>query len=126
MTELADARIGLGGPLARIGRLPLFAPLRFRDFRLVWFGESISLLGDQLHYVALSWLVLGLTGSGLALGTVLLAASLPRGAFLLVGGALSDRISPRRSCSARTSCAPSSRRGSPSSCSAAGSRSGTS
>jgi nitrate/nitrite transporter NarK len=45
--------------------------------------------------VALSWLVLGLTGSGLALGTVLLAASLPRGAFLLVGGALSDRISPR-------------------------------
>ena len=69
--------------------------LRIRNFRLVWFGESISLLGDQFHYVALSWLVLGLTGSGLALGTVLLAASLPRGAFLLVGGALSDRVSPR-------------------------------
>ena len=95
MTEIADAGIGLGGPLGRIGRLPLLAPLRFRDFRLVWFGESISLLGDQFHYVALSWLVLGMTGSGLALGTVLLAASLPRGAFLLVGGALSDRISPR-------------------------------
>ena len=35
MTEIADAGIGLGGPLERIGRLPLLAPLRFRDFRLV-------------------------------------------------------------------------------------------
>ena len=31
----------------------------------VWVGESVSLLGDQFHFVALSWLVLGLTGSGL-------------------------------------------------------------
>ena len=95
MTDLAAADVDVRGPLGRFVRLPLLAPLRYRDFRLVWFGESISLLGDQFHYVALSWLVLGLTGSGLALGTVLLAASLPRGAFLLVGGALSDRVSPR-------------------------------
>jgi predicted MFS family arabinose efflux permease len=83
------------GRAARLARLPLFAPLLGRDYRLVWFGESVSLLGDQFHYVALSWLVLGLTGSGLALGTVLFAASLPRGAFLLVGGVLADRVSPR-------------------------------
>lgn len=83
------------GPIGRFVRLPLLAPLRYRDYRLVWFGESISLLGDQFHYVALSWLVLGLTGSGLALGTVLLAAALPRGVFLLLGGVLSDRVSPR-------------------------------
>src|SRR5512141_1002915 len=83
------------GRLARLATLPLLAPLRGRDYRLVWFGESVSLLGDQFHYVALSWLVLGLTGSGLALGTVLLAASLPRGAFVLVGGVLADRVSPR-------------------------------
>ncbi len=91
MTELIQP----AGPIARVARLPLLAPLRIRDYRLVWFGESVSLLGDQFHYVALSWLVLGLTGSGLALGTVLFAASLPRGAFLLVGGVLSDRVSPR-------------------------------
>jgi len=91
MTELLERQ----RPLARISRLPLLAPLRARDYRLVWFGESISLLGDQFHYVALSWLVLGLTGSGLALGTVLLAAALPRGVFLLLGGVLSDRVSPR-------------------------------
>jgi hypothetical protein len=91
MSEVAR----IDGPLARIARLPLLAPLRARDYRLVWFGESVSLMGDQFHYIALSWLVLGLTGSGLALGTVLLAAALPRGVFLLVGGALSDRFSPR-------------------------------
>jgi hypothetical protein len=83
------------GVRARLARVPAFAPLRIRDFRLVWFGEGVSLLGDQFHYVALSWLVLGLTGSGLALGAVLFAAAVPRGAFLLIGGALSDRVSPR-------------------------------
>ena len=83
------------GRLDRLARWPLLAPLHARDYRLVWFGESVSLLGDQFHYVALSWLVLELTGSGLALGTVLLAASLPRGALLLFGGVLADRVSPR-------------------------------
>jgi len=91
MSEIAR----IDGPFATIARLPLVAPLRTRDYRLVWFGESVSLMGDQFHIVALSWLVLGLTGSGLALGTVLLAAAIPRGVFLLVGGALSDRVSPR-------------------------------
>jgi MFS family permease len=89
---------GLGagaGALARVGRVPLIAPLANRDFRLVWFGESVSLLGDQFNTVALAWLVLGLTGSGRALGIVLVAAAIPRGVFLLLGGALSDRISPR-------------------------------
>jgi MFS family permease len=82
-------------PIGRLGRLRLLAPLANRDYRLVWFGESVSLLGDHFHIVALSWLVLGLTGSGLALGTVLLASAIPRGVFMLVGGVLSDRISPR-------------------------------
>jgi hypothetical protein len=77
------------------GRIPLLSPLAGRDFRLVWFGESVSLLGDQFHLVALAALILGLTGSGLALGAVLVAAAIPRGVFMLVGGALSDRIPPR-------------------------------
>jgi MFS family permease len=91
-------RIAVVAPVARLSRLaalPLLSPLGHRDYRLGWFGESVSLLGDQFHYVALSWLVLWMTGSGLALGTVLLASALPRGAFLLIGGVLSDRISPR-------------------------------
>ena len=55
----------------------------------------MSLLGDQFNVIALSWLVLGMTGSGFALGAILIAAAIPRGLFMLVGGVLSDRISPR-------------------------------
>ena len=73
----------------------LLQPLRLRDFRLVFTGESISLIGDQFHFVALAWLALQLTGSGLALGTVLMVAAIPRAVFMLLGGALSDRFSPR-------------------------------
>jgi MFS family permease len=77
-------------------RLAILRPLAVRDFRLVWFGQAVSMLGDQFHVIALAWLVLDLTGSGLALGTVLLAASIPRAVLIVVGGALADRIPPRR------------------------------
>ncbi|HTS14871.1 MAG TPA: MFS transporter [Candidatus Sulfotelmatobacter sp.] len=73
----------------------LLQPLREHDFRLLWLGESVSTLGDQFQFVALAWLVLSLTGSGLALGGVLAAASIPRAALMLLGGAASDRRSPR-------------------------------
>ena len=73
----------------------LLRPLRNRDFRLLFAGETVSVLGDQFHFVALAWLALQLTGSGLALGTVLMTAAIPRAVFMLVGGAFSDRFSPR-------------------------------
>ena len=34
----------------------LLRPLRVRDFRLIFAGETISVLGDQFHFVALAWL----------------------------------------------------------------------
>src|SRR5512143_3997217 len=71
-------------------------PLRVRDFRLLWIGESISLLGDQFYLIALPWLVIQLTGNPLAVGTVLATAGIPRALFMLVGGALTDRLTPRR------------------------------
>lgn len=77
-------------------RIPILSPLLKRNFRLLWIGESISLLGDQFHFIALSWLTLQITGSGLALGTVLMVGAIPRAVFMLFGGALSDRLSPRR------------------------------
>jgi MFS family permease len=55
----------------------------------------VSLFGDQFYLVALTWLTLQLTGSGLALGTVLMVGGAARGVFQLVGGALSDRLSLR-------------------------------
>jgi MFS family permease len=88
-TAVALAREPARGP-ARILR-----PLAGRDFRLLFSGETISLLGDQFHFVALAWLVLQLTGSGLAVGTVLMVAGIPRAIFILIGGAFADRASPR-------------------------------
>ncbi|HET9498066.1 MAG TPA: MFS transporter [Candidatus Limnocylindria bacterium] len=76
-----------------LGRI--FRPLAGRDFRLLFIGETISLLGDQFHFIALAWLTLEITGSGLALGTVLLVAGLPRALLVLVGGVAADRFSPR-------------------------------
>lgn len=69
---------------------------RNRNFRLLWIGEGISLLGDQFHMIALPWLILSLTGDALAVGTVLAIAGIPRALFMLVGGALTDRFTPRR------------------------------
>src|SRR6185295_18984445 len=42
------------------------------------------------------WLVLQLTGSSLALGTILMTAAIPRAALMLIGGAVTDRFSARR------------------------------
>jgi len=66
-----------------------------RDFRLLWIGEGISVLGDHFYMIALPWLVLQLTGDSLAMGTVLALSAIPRALFMLVGGALTDRSSPR-------------------------------
>ncbi len=70
--------------------------LRIRNFRLLWIGEGISLLGDQFYMIALPWLVLSLTGNALAVGTVMAIAGIPRALFMLVGGALTDRFTPRK------------------------------
>src|SRR5436305_7855121 len=71
-------------------------PLALPDFRNLWTGATISLLGDQFYLVALPWLVLQLTGSSLALGTILMTAAIPRAALMLLGGAVTDRFSARR------------------------------
>lgn len=71
---------------------PVFAS---RDYRLLWLGQTVALLGDQFHLIALPWLVLQLTRDPLQLGLVLAVAGLSRAVFLLLGGALADRWSPR-------------------------------
>jgi MFS family permease len=78
-------------------RLPtrLSEVFRSHDFRLLWAGEGVSLVGDQFFLVALPWLVLRLTGDAFAIGTVIAVAAAPRAFFMLLGGALTDRFSPR-------------------------------
>src|SRR5579872_396124 len=65
-------------------------------FRNLWLGGTVSAVGDQFYLVALPWLVLQLTGSNLAVGTVLMCAAVPRAVLMLAGGAVSDRVAPRR------------------------------
>jgi hypothetical protein len=71
-------------------------PLRNSRFRRLWAGSAISLFGDQFYLVALPWVVLQTTGSAVAMGTILMAASIPRAVLMLMGGAVADSLSPRR------------------------------
>jgi hypothetical protein len=73
----------------------LWAPARHRPFRLLWAGQSLSLLGDGFSVVAFSWITLELTGSTLALGYVLAFQAVPRALLTLVGGSLGDSWSTR-------------------------------
>lgn len=73
----------------------IWQPLTVRNFLLLFIGENVSLLGDQFFLVALPWLTIQLTQSPVSLGGVLMAAAIPRAILMLVGGVVSDRLSPR-------------------------------
>jgi MFS family permease len=79
----------------RLAAGPL-APLRHREFRLLWIGMSTSLVGNGVLLVALAWQVYELSGAPAAMSAVGVALSLPQVVTLLVGGVVSDRFDPRR------------------------------
>ena len=66
-----------------------------RDFRTFFIGQSVSMLASQFSMIAFPWLVLLLTGNGLAMGSVLALMGVPRALLMLVGGAVTDRFSCR-------------------------------
>lgn len=69
--------------------------LAVRDFRLLWAGQTVSTVGDQIFPVAVAVRVLDAGGSTGALGYVLSARFAALVAFSLVGGVWADRL-PRR------------------------------
>jgi hypothetical protein len=78
-------------------RIPdAIAPLREREFRLLFAGQSVSLIGDNIAPIALAFAVLDAGGSATAVGVVYAANILARVAFMLVGGVWADRLSRRR------------------------------
>ncbi len=81
--------------VALVEKLRFARALRSRPYALAWIGQTISNLGDGIFTIALAWQVLLMTHSGLAMGTVLLAAMIPRLVFVLIGGVAADRL-PRR------------------------------
>ncbi len=70
--------------------------LRGRDFRLLWIGQSVSLIGDGIYLVAIAWLVYDISNEPGALALVGLAWTLPQVGVLLLAGVLSDRFERRR------------------------------
>jgi len=79
-----------------LSRINLLAPLRDRDFRRLWSGMTISLIGDGAFLVALAWEVYALSNAPTALSLVSIAMTVPTIVLLLVGGAVSDRVDRRR------------------------------
>jgi predicted MFS family arabinose efflux permease len=66
--------------------------LRHPQFRLLWFAESASVIGDMIVRVAVALFVIDLTGSATDVGLVLAAYTLPLVGFLLLGGVIADRL----------------------------------
>lgn len=73
-----------------------FAALRFRNYRLYFVSQIISFSGTWMQSIALAWLVLQLTGSGTALGTVMAMQFLPTMFLSPIGGMIADRFEKRR------------------------------
>ncbi|RJQ38278.1 MAG: MFS transporter [Nitrospiraceae bacterium] len=69
--------------------------LYFRDFRLFWFSQLVSLSGTWMQSVAQGWLVYSLTKSPFYLGMVAAASTLPILLFTLIGGIAADRFRKR-------------------------------
>ena len=77
-------------------RLPrIVEPLRHRDFRLLWTGQTLTLLGSFVSNIAFPFQVLQLGGSAFELGAFVSAFTGASLVFLLIGGAVADRV-PRR------------------------------
>jgi hypothetical protein len=66
--------------------------LRHRAFLALLTGRTVSLVGNGLAGIALTFAVLDLTGSATDLGIVLAARSGPQVLFLLFGGVIADRL----------------------------------
>jgi len=107
---VADLHEPVGGPeteghqVPRLGRAASairglaidLSPLkRSRDFRVLWFGQLISLMGRQITVVALPYQVFLLTHSPLAVGLIGLVQLVPLVAVSVAAGPVADRIDRR-------------------------------
>lgn len=72
-----------------------FRALRHRNYRLFYTGQSISLCGTWMQTIAQAWLVIQITDSKVALGTVTMLQFLPITIFVLFAGVIADRV-PKR------------------------------
>ena len=77
-------------------RANLLTPLRRRDFRVLWAGMTISLIGDGAFLVAMTWQVYAISNAPKALAMAGIAMTVPTILLLLFGGVVTDRFDRRR------------------------------
>ncbi len=82
-------------PVSRGGMLTTFAALRYRNYRLWFIGQALSLMGTWMQSVAQGWIVYQITGSRFALGAISFAGTIPTLFLMLLAGAVADRVSRR-------------------------------
>ena len=87
----SEARSAPLSPLART-----FSALRYRDFRLVWFGAFTSTTGTFMQTLAQAWVVYSMTDSALLLGVDAFLSTGPMLLFSLFGGVIADRMERRK------------------------------
>src|SRR4051795_12921710 len=98
------ARAGARDPRADAGGRPRVSPalrhsfnsLEVRNYRRYFAGQLISLSGTWMQTVAAVWVILTLTGSGVAVGLTTALQFLPMLLIGAWGGLLADRIPKRR------------------------------
>jgi MFS family permease len=78
-----------------VGGAGLLAPLRHRDFRVLWIGMAVSLLGDGIFLIAIAWEAYSLWNAPMALALVGIGMTVSTIVFLLPGGVVSDRLDRR-------------------------------
>jgi len=77
----------LGGDRSKI----IFRSLQYRNYRLFFSGQSISLIGTWMQRIAMPWLVYHITGSVFLLGAVGFAGQIPTFLLSPFAGVLTDR-----------------------------------
>ena len=76
-------------------KVRVFSALRYRDFRLYWFGQIVAVSGLQMVIVAEGWLI-WMWRSEFLLGAVGLSRAVPAVLLTLFGGAVADKVELRR------------------------------
>ncbi len=66
------------------------------EYRKLYYGQIVSLLGDWFEYIAVQTLVFQLTGSGLAAGLAIIASNLPAFFLIPLAGSIVDRFDRRK------------------------------
>lgn len=73
----------------------IFSSLKYRNFRLFWIGQAISLIGTWMQSIGQAWLILKLTDSPFLLGLIGAAQYMPILVLSIFAGSVVDRF-PKR------------------------------